>query len=693
MGADSNRGFGRGGLVAVAVAVLALLACAGAAAQAQEPSSITFANSQPLTLSWAQLVAGKSVVEVCNSGRSRISRLQVLPTDFAFTRSGTAVSSPASVIAVEAPRHGIAPGACAALPIHAASEQPIDGGEYKGTLLAIAAGAGSARLPATVSSSEKKPSTPAGVAEPTTLSIHNSTPFAHKAEAVLLLKEPASGEEPLSIGNSCGPQTANDSEDCPFIGNLYQGAHVLGIHVSGLAFVNKAKHVQELPIRLQAFGHAVGAYEGTVTLTGAGGTAQSIKLKVNAKDAWGWAVLALLLGTLLALAPQCWNGRVRPLRELKTRLQALPSLYQGPPPAGYPHITISRLRLQSYAKAIEAALESYAASGVLLDTKGKAYAAIEKALKIAEDDAHVYSRADGLAQALSGLAHELEATTKLLAGKEVSDMPAILKLASDPLADGELGVGGASLRVKLSTELVPLLKSWRELAERVLGYAVWLKSLDGELSSSSSKADRFDAELLTNAGVELWCVRTELFEATEAADLARIRASSRLASAFERIAYLGYRHEVSEPPSEQSPATVAGKLANVGYPAPEGKSLTTDEVLSEPPAQEIEPARPAKLPARRIGFLLGDAAVLALTVLVAIVGGLSTFYFGKPWGTLEDYLTVIVVGAAAQTALKAILAQLSLLVHDVAPDRQTAAAKLLPPAPAATPAPAPSATN
>jgi hypothetical protein len=698
MAADSKGAFARSALIALALGVSALLACGDPAARAQEPDSVTFATGQPLTLTWSQLVMGKSVVEVCNSGRTRISKLTVVPTDFAFTRGGTSVPTPASVIAVVTPRHGIAPGACASLGIHAVSELPLDPGEYKGTLLLIAAGAGSARLQTTIAASEKKPSTPAGVAEPTTLSIHNSTPFSRKAKAVLLLKEPASGEEPLAIGKSCSPQSASDEEDCPFIGNLYQGAHVLGIHVNGPAFVNRAKHVQELPIRLQSFGHAVGAYEGTVTLTGVGGTAQSIKVKVNARDAWGWAVLALFIGTLLALLPELWNSRVRPLRELTAHMQALPSRYHGPP-AGYEHIRMSAARLRSYTDAIGEALKSYAASGVLLDTKGEAYVAIDKALKTAEDDARVFSRADGLAQALGELKHELEATIDLLAKKEVSDTPAILKLAADPLAAGELGVGGASVRAKRSVELAPQLKNWRELAGRVLSYAVWLKDIDGHLKSISAKTvkaqkrvEAFDT-VLVNAGVELWGVREALFEATEAADLARIRASGQLQSAFGRIAYLGRRFEVVAPAPDQRPGKLKGELHDVGYLAPEGEPLTTAKVMSELAAVEIEPAKPAKLPSRRLGLLLGDAGVLLLTISVAIVAGLSTFYFGKPFGTLEDYLTVVVVGAAAQVALKAILSQLSVLVHDISPEVPTAAARLLPAAmpaaPAAAAAPAP----
>jgi hypothetical protein len=673
--------------------VSALLASGNLAAQAQELDSVMFATGKPLELTWPELVAGKSV-EVCDGGRTRVSTLKVVPTDFKFARNGTPVATPASVIAIATPHHGIASGACASLRVHATSEVPLDPGEYKGTLLLVAAGGGSARLQTTITAPEEKLATPAGVAEPTTLSIHNATPFSHGAEAVLLLKEPASGEERLAIGTSCSSASASDEEDCPFIGNLYQGGHVLGIRVSGPAIVNKDKHVQELPIHLQSFGHAVGAYEGIVTLSGVGGASQSIKVKVNAKDAWGWAVLALLFGTLLALVPQCWDGHFRPKRNLVHRKDELSSLYHGGWVVGHEHIRVSQDRLRSYTEAVGRAIDSYAASVVLLDPKSEAYVAIDATLKLAEADARIFSGEAGLGRALSQLAREIAITTDVLAKKEVADTPEILRRAAEPLAAGELGVGEATLRVKRSEELVPLLKAWSDMASRVLAYAVWLKDVDGSLPSRSVDSpdtkviDAVDAEVLAYAGVELWGVREALFEATDAGDLARIRASGKLESAFGRIAYLSNKFHVVMPLPNQSPAEFAGELADVGYLAPKGDSLTTEKVLSEPAIVGIEPAKPAKLPSRRRWLLVGDALVLGVTVGVAIIAGLSTFYFGKPFGTLEDYLTVIVVGTAAQVVLKAILDQLSILVHDISPDEPIAPAKVVSVPAAAVSAPA-----
>ncbi len=58
---------------------------------------------------------------------------------------------------------------------------------------------------------------------------------------------------------------------------------------------------------------------------------------------------------------------------------------------------------------------------------------------------------------------------------------------------------------------------------------------------------------------------------------------------------------------------------------------------------------------------IGDAMVVLLSLATGTVASLSAFYFGKTFGTVEDFLTVIFVGTASQAFLKPVtdtLAQL-----------------------------------
>jgi hypothetical protein len=96
----------------------------------------------------------------------------------------------------------------------------------------------------------------------------------------------------------------------------------------------------------------------------------------------------------------------------------------------------------------------------------------------------------------------------------------------------------------------------------------------------------------------------------------------------------------------------------------------------------VKAAIPAKLPPRKKGRLVGDLLALLTSIVVSIVAGLGTFYFAKSFGSLEDYLTVIVIGSAAQTVLKAVLNQTSILLHDFAPAAPSVPAKVVLLAPA-----------
>ena len=682
MGASSNVASRDGGLrcigrrraasaaVSAGLVLAVALLCCTASAEGQEASGVTFASAQPLTLTWAQLAHGKRI-EVCNGGHASVSRFHVVPADFAFTRSGAAVAASSVISVTPIDKRGVPAGGCAQLLIRAPSETPLDAGEFSGALLLVAAGGGTARLPTTITTDAKKFAAPSGVDEPVTFSFHNVAPWSRKATTVLLLKEPAAGEEELAIGKSCNASTPDES-DCPFIGNLYQGNDIVRVRVIGPSRVNPAKGVQELPIQLVSEQHAVGAYEGAVKLPG---TSQAIKLKVNAKDSLGCAILALLLGVLLALVPQYWNGRRTPKRELGERADQLEANYKSGHVPGFAQIEIDREALQKYVAGVKQAINSYTSSTVILDTKSAAYKAIEESVELAELDARVFTGAAGLTQALGRLGEEVERTTKVLHDKEVTDLPQILKRAAEMLAPREqLGVGEATQRVKQAEQLLPLLSTWRKVASEMLTYVVWLKAVDGK---RGVKTDAVGYDLLAHAGVELSLVRDRLFEAADASELAEIRSSKTFTQALDRVAFVAHKHNVQMPPPEQAPKTVKGKLENVGYRPVVGSALTMATVKKSAADVTAQAARPAKLPSRRLWNVAGDLLLLLLSVAVSIVAGLTAFYFGKSFGTLGDYLTVIVVGTAAQALLKAVLDQMSVLLHDISPAKPVLPARVL----------------
>jgi hypothetical protein len=156
-------------------------------------------------------------------------------------------------------------------------------------------------------------------------------------------------------------------------------------------------------------------------------------------------------------------------------------------------------------------------------------------------------------------------------------------------------------------------------------------------------------------------------------DLTRIAASSALESALGMVAYLGEKYKVAMPSPDQGPGEVTGKLRDLGYPAPSGPALTVERALAQPQKVVVTPAKSARLTPRR-GTLSIDILALIVTIGIGVVTGLSAFYFGKTFGTVEDYVTVVAVGAAGQTLSKTILDRLSVFIHDISPVRPTTAA-------------------
>jgi hypothetical protein len=749
-------------MLVLAIALALLLALAAAPAGAQEPASVTFETGQPLSLTWAQLVHGKSIT-VCNGGRATVARVQLIPADFAFARGGVAVPA-AKVIAITPTHRAVRAGECAHERIAAVGETPPDASEYPGALVLVSAGGGSARLQLTVATSTTKAAAPAGVAEPTTLSLHNSWPGSRGGDATLLLKAPASGEAPLTLGSGCESSDLNEAE-CPLIGNLYQDDRIVRVRVSGPPRNNIEKGVQELPVVLNASNHPVGSYEGSVTLPG---SSQAIKLKLSATDSWIWAALALLFGAALALGPQLWTGHFSPKSALNERKDEIASRYAGALP-GYPKIKMSPTKLADYTSSVGDEIGRYASSVIMLDTNSTAYKAIEASLDLAAADAKVFNDPSGLKRALDQLQAEVTRATELLEQKEVEDVPDILKRASALLVAAELMVGEPTQRVKKAEELTPLLVSWIQLTGPVLLHAVWLRHLlnasgkksaeaaleshPGATAAQAPKAPRQpakatakaaqqpatatrqpakaakqpvkatraatkatqealatmkreetwwsadDAETLASVGPELWNVRERLFAASDRGALEAARTSEERRFVLTRIEHLAAKLGVSSPAPTQAPTDFKvprrrskDKLTDIDYKIKEaGETLSASSVREEHVTIDAAQARPAQLPPRNRKRFAGDVLVLVSSFLVALVAGLSTFYFGKSFGTLDDYLTVIVVGTAAQAFLKVVIDRTEVLLHDFSLQAPAQSAKVTVPVPSASTSAAPGA--
>ena len=203
------------------------------------------------------------------------------------------------------------------------------------------------------------------------------------------------------------------------------------------------------------------------------------------------------------------------------------------------------------------------------------------------------------------------------------------------------------------------------MADRVLRYEVWARLL-AQLAARDGGFPEEDKKRLAQVLTKLVEVRMELLDASNASDIEQLGTSRDLDIAYQGLADLGSRYGVWVPPAEANPAEV-----EVGWQALDLNELLLAQMDLTGPIDSVEMwiAQAADLTVRAAESVdirktlrwLADVGALIIAIVVGIVAGLSAFYFGKTFGTTEDYLTVILVGAASQVLVKGILDRAAVL--------------------------------
>jgi hypothetical protein len=174
--------------------------------------------------------------------------------------------------------------------------------------------------------------------------------------------------------------------------------------------------------------------------------------------------------------------------------------------------------------------------------------------------------------------------------------------------------------------------------------------------------------------VRLRALHGELFEAMGAGDLDRLRTSGRFEMLQSEVAYLGAIQKVEKPTLEVLPVELLRDAIDpVKDPFRSAYRLGTDKASKAaklPDAVgsvDYAPASAVEFSERQLRFVFFDTLTMLVAAAVATIGGLSAFYFGKTWGTGEDYLVVIFAGTSTQLLLTTLLDRVSIFLRDLAP--------------------------
>lgn len=565
----------------------------------------------------------------------------------------------------------IAAGHCVQISVKVRPGVAVDPGNYAGVLAATSAGAGIARLPVTIAGPEAIPKSAAiaGAVATAELRATRNGPWgdSHLDDGGKLpLKPPKAGEQ-LMVGQNCkAPKSGRPDETrCPFVGNLYNGTHAAHVYLNGRPEMTKGAVL--VPLRVEG-ADKIGDYDGSLDLAQTGKADDSLSVELKVTDAWWCALIAVVLGAALPIVLQLWSGRWRPERKLHDRRRKFKDEYAAgetgfhafapgfddihrPPDAA----------ITNYSRTVDTAIRAYAKSSLLFDKESAAYKKIDESIALAEEDADFLGREDGLAKSLRALRSELRAlATFLLERYPVGRTPQLARKAAGVLKGSNLAVGEATKRASTADGFVNVLKQWREMAEQVLRYETWARYLARLVSSDEDK------KLLARAAAKLVEVRIELLDAASASDLERVGASRDLDAAYQGLIEIESRLGPVTLPADPRPAEIEidwqalgfeeSLLAAIDLPGA-GHSLET--WIEEAVDLTVHGARSVAI--HKVWLWIADLGALFIAIVVGVVTGLSIVYFGKTFGTLEDYLTVIVVGAASQVLAKGVLDQAAVL--------------------------------
>ena len=401
-------------------------------------------------------------------------------------------------------------------------------------------------------------------------------------------------------------------------------------------------------------------------LSGTGKDADAVAVTVKVTDPIWCAVIALALGFAAATLFQLCFRRRRPARLLREAADNLKSEY-GKAKEEFDKRVPKQLKAFSqpsseadkYARDLNRGLTRYRNTTVYLDTDSETWKNLRKSLDIARADIAFWKESDGFAKALLALREELTELRDFLLVRRFHDQtPALAETAAKLLKpEGEMKVGEAIERAKQADALIPVLKSWQELAKLLLRYQVWwhgVRAKTGEITDEEDKKTFF------SAGAKLVEAKRELMQAKDAQALEHLTTEEDLALAHDELAYLGLRYHVPMPESDELVDVVVAAADDEPpdvallslFPA-QGLIDTVEDMIQKSGRWLVDAARALRV--YDVGGRFVDWAWIALTVVAGGIPPLSTFYIDKEWGTGLDYLTVVVVGVAAQTLLKTVV--------------------------------------
>lgn len=636
------------GFVGLIVVSCVLGTGSAAAAEAPEPP-LGFAETDALRTTCAKLAAGVNV-RIRNETAVR-QRVRLVPIEF---KSGDAAISKSAVcggLRLKAPRK-LRGGRGATATLSVKKKRP---GEFSGSLLLFAAKGRVARRE--VSIAAKNPSKTLA-ATPLLDSVSAGLDNADRGpiwvpvegSATALPQPPA---EPLTVGAVSGSNGA--------AAVLYDGREPLSDSTAEVKL--------ELADDLEP-----GAYSGTVDLNPADEEKGKVSLELKISDSWVFAAILLVIGIVLALVVQRWNGRLRPRGRLRGRIKALGKRHDDAVKAliavgGSREWTRFRIEnVESLRKSLDAQLRT-ATNNAVIEIDKKVLESLESAIAAVEAQidllGEIPTHAGDLEEAIQKLEDVHPGAPPLGAPDE---KPALITAAYEALAGGPVKAARLKLRIEEIDARTKQVRILCELEDRLESLIDARKTLNALNNPELAKLD-----------TKLTAIHYLLWTATSAEDLDT--AAKEIQDAAKTIAELWHElHQKRQPPAKvlslasASRPLLATHVAVDWQPDVLSEETAIVETLEVPPDARSAPRRPARTtpeppPEAPLDSASIDAEVnrarrtqglaFVLAAGVALATGLIALYApNETWGSCWDYLAAVIWGLGVQATVSTVATSL-----------------------------------
>jgi hypothetical protein len=400
-------------------------------------------------------------------------------------------------------------------------------------------------------------------------------------------------------------------------------------------------------IKIDDLPHA-GKYDGEVSFNKESDKTGVMSLSVVAKDIVVWPVLVIIGGIYIAFVAKRYLGVLRCTWTLRKQEAAIGNAFQdaqkqfaeatqGTPYGAYSvaaDVAKQRAIIVTLLDAIEKPAWVTSLAG------NPDYTAATSALQTLQSQIAAWGQLgpalSSLAETVSSVWNNVDGALTIPAATPPVE-PEILKQARELLAGRVMNLDGIDPLRQKACDSLSLAKRWASINERA-------KNATAELASLQTRGDLTHAQRDTLASVkdQLVAVWKRLWVAEAVGDLAAI-SSGDLDSAEVSLDRIGSGIE------ERTPQRVFLLDRTHLFPPHELTSFSAFAPFSDLRPLPANDDRRLALLTAAIGF--GDLGSAVLAFVIALLTGLSTYYLGKPFGTLQDYVVLFLWGAATKATL------------------------------------------